>query len=45
MFEDIREELMEGCIKTQAEKHKILAKGWNAYWDGGFCYGVGGHSN
>lgn len=27
-------------IQIQLEKHKIWARGWNAYWDGGFCYGV-----
>ncbi|XP_056690238.1 uncharacterized protein [Spinacia oleracea] len=27
-------------IQILLEKHKIWARGWNAYWDGGFCYGV-----
>lgn len=27
-------------IQQQVEKHKIWARGWNAFWDGGFCYGV-----
>ncbi|XP_021716948.1 uncharacterized protein LOC110684825 [Chenopodium quinoa] len=27
-------------IQQQLEKHKIWAKGWNAFWDGGLCYGV-----
>ncbi|XP_021719090.1 uncharacterized protein LOC110686810 [Chenopodium quinoa] len=27
-------------IQQQLEKHKIWARGWNAFWDGGFCCGV-----
>lgn len=27
-------------IQAQVEKHKVFARGWNAFWDGGFCYGV-----
>lgn len=27
-------------IQQLLEKPKIWARGWNAFWDGGFCYGV-----
>ncbi|XP_021716628.1 uncharacterized protein LOC110684479 [Chenopodium quinoa] len=27
-------------IQQQLEKHKVWARGWNAFWDGGFCYEV-----
>ncbi|XP_021737176.1 uncharacterized protein LOC110703694 [Chenopodium quinoa] len=27
-------------IQQKLETCKVWARGWNAYWDGGFCYGV-----
>ncbi|XP_021729828.1 uncharacterized protein LOC110696800 [Chenopodium quinoa] len=27
-------------IQQQLEKHKVWARGWNVFWDGGFSYGV-----
>ncbi|XP_021767501.1 uncharacterized protein LOC110731889 [Chenopodium quinoa] len=27
-------------IQKTLERNKIWARGWNAFWDGGFCYGV-----
>ncbi|XP_021740055.1 uncharacterized protein LOC110706441 [Chenopodium quinoa] len=31
--------ILKWRIQQQLEKHKVWARGWNAYWDGGFCYG------
>ncbi|XP_021722374.1 uncharacterized protein LOC110689850 [Chenopodium quinoa] len=28
------------AVAEQLEKHKVWARGWNAFWDGGFSYGV-----
>ncbi|XP_048498054.1 uncharacterized protein LOC125496593 [Beta vulgaris subsp. vulgaris] len=40
--DEIRKKELLLCprIQQQVEKHKIWARGWNAFWDGGFCYGV-----
>lgn len=27
-------------IQKKVERNKVFARGWNAFWDGGFCYGV-----
>ncbi|XP_057249935.1 uncharacterized protein LOC130591056 [Beta vulgaris subsp. vulgaris] len=35
-----KEMLLCPRIQQQVEKHKIGARGWNAFWDGGFSYGV-----
>ncbi|XP_010678151.3 uncharacterized protein LOC104893714 [Beta vulgaris subsp. vulgaris] len=35
-----KEMLLCPRIQQQIEKHKIDARGWNAFWDGGFSYGV-----
>lgn len=32
-------------IQQQVEKYKISARGWNAYWDGGFCSKRRGNTN